>query len=63
MTDTNNELDEGIFKALPDIVACTVHLESPAHGIVVLQLPSPTSIASTLHHMTALESRGHSCGL
>jgi hypothetical protein len=38
------------FKALLDIAAHTVHLESPAHGSVVLKLPSPTSIASTLHH-------------
>jgi hypothetical protein len=28
-----------------------MHLETPAHGNVVLQLPSPTSIASTLHHI------------
>jgi hypothetical protein len=41
------------FKALLDIFARTVHLESPAHGSVVLKLPSPTSIASTLHHTTA----------
>jgi hypothetical protein len=41
------------FKALLDIFARTGHLESPAHGSVVLKLPSPTSIASTLHHTTA----------
>jgi hypothetical protein len=41
------------FKALLDIVARTVHLESPAHGSVVPKLPSPTSIASTLHHTAA----------
>jgi hypothetical protein len=41
------------FKALLDIAACTVHLESPAHGTVVLKLPSPTSTASTLHHTAA----------
>jgi hypothetical protein len=41
------------FKALLDIVARTVHLESPAHGSVVLKLPSPTYIASTLHHTSA----------
>jgi hypothetical protein len=41
------------FKALLDIDARTVHLESPAHGSVILQLPSPTSTASTLHHMAA----------
>jgi hypothetical protein len=38
------------YKAVLDIAACTVHLESPAHGSVVLKLPSPTSTASTLHH-------------
>jgi hypothetical protein len=38
------------FKALLDIAAHMVHLESPAHGSVVLKLPSPTSTASTLHH-------------
>jgi hypothetical protein len=41
------------FKALIDIVTRTVHLESPTHGSVVLKLPSPISIASTLHHTTA----------
>jgi hypothetical protein len=41
------------FKALLDIVARTVHLESPAHGSAVQKLRSPTSIASTLHHTTA----------
>jgi hypothetical protein len=41
------------FKALLDIATHTVHLESPAHGSVVLKLPSPTSIASTLHHIVA----------
>jgi hypothetical protein len=41
------------FKALLDIAARMVHLESPAHGSVVLKLPSPTSIASTLHHTAA----------
>jgi hypothetical protein len=30
-----------------------LHLESPAHGSIVLKLPSPTSTASTLHHTTA----------
>jgi hypothetical protein len=38
------------FKALLDIAARTVHLESPAHGSVVLQVMSPTPTASTLHH-------------
>jgi hypothetical protein len=41
------------YKAMLDIAACTVHLESPTHGSIVLKLPSPTSIASTLHHTTA----------
>jgi hypothetical protein len=41
------------FKALLDIASRTVHLESPAQGSVVLKLPSPTSITSTLHHTTA----------
>jgi hypothetical protein len=40
-------------KAVLNIAARTVHLETPAHGSVVLQLPSPTSIASTLHHTAA----------
>jgi hypothetical protein len=40
-------------KAVLDIAAHTVHLESPTHGSVVLQLPSPTSMTSTLHHTTA----------
>jgi hypothetical protein len=30
-----------------------VHLESPTHGSVSLRLPSPTSIASALHHIAA----------
>jgi hypothetical protein len=41
------------FKALLDIAARTVHLESAAHGSVVLKLPSPTSIGLTLHHTAA----------
>jgi hypothetical protein len=41
------------FKALLDIATHTVHLESPAHGSAVKKLPSPTSIASTLHHTAA----------
>jgi hypothetical protein len=40
-------------KALLDIAAHTVHLESLTHGSVVLQLPSPTSTSSTLHHTAA----------
>jgi hypothetical protein len=42
------------FKALLNIAAHTMHLESLAHGSVVLQLPSPTVTALTLHHVTAL---------
>jgi hypothetical protein len=38
------------FMVVLDIAACTVHLESPTHGSVVLKLPSPTSIALALHH-------------
>jgi hypothetical protein len=40
-------------KAVLDIAARTVHLESPTHGSIVLKLPSPTSIASALYHTTA----------
>jgi hypothetical protein len=36
-----------------DIAAHTMHLESLAHGSVVLQLPSPTSTTSALHHIVA----------
>jgi hypothetical protein len=41
------------YKIVLDIAARTVHLESLAHGSVVIKLPSPTSIASTLHHTAA----------
>jgi hypothetical protein len=41
------------YKAVLDIAARTVHLESPSHGSVVPKLPSPTSTASTLHHIAA----------
>jgi hypothetical protein len=41
------------FKALLDIASRTVHLESPTHGSVVLNLPSLTSVASTFHHTAA----------
>jgi hypothetical protein len=41
------------FKALLNIAACTVQLESPAHDSVILQLLAPTIIALTLHHVTA----------
>jgi hypothetical protein len=40
-------------KAVLDIAACTVHLESPTHGSIVLKLSPPTSIASVLHHTAA----------
>jgi hypothetical protein len=40
-------------KAVLDIAARTVHLESPTHGSVVLKLPPPTSIALALHHTAA----------
>jgi hypothetical protein len=40
-------------KAVLDIADRTVHLESPTHDSVVLQLPSPTSTTSTLHHTSA----------
>jgi hypothetical protein len=40
-------------KAVLDIAARTVHLESPTHGHVVLKLLPPTSIASALHHTAA----------
>jgi hypothetical protein len=38
------------YKAVLDIAARTVHLGSSTHGSVNLRLPSPTSIASALHH-------------
>jgi hypothetical protein len=41
------------YRAMLDIAARTVHLESPTHGSVSLRLPSPTSIASALHHTVA----------
>jgi hypothetical protein len=41
------------LKAVLHITTHTVHLESPAHGSVVLQLPLPTSTTSTLHHTAA----------
>jgi hypothetical protein len=37
------------LKVVLDIAARTVHLESPAHGNVVLQLSSSTSTTSSLH--------------
>jgi hypothetical protein len=41
------------YKAVLDIAARTVHLESSTHGSVSMRLPSLTSIASVLHHTTA----------
>jgi hypothetical protein len=41
------------LNALLNIATRTVHLESPAHGSMVLQLPTPTMTALTLHHVTA----------
>jgi hypothetical protein len=40
-------------KAVLDIAVRTVHLGSSTHDSVSLRLPSPTSIASMLHHTTA----------
>jgi hypothetical protein len=40
-------------KAVLDIAARTVHLESPTHGSVVLKLLPPISMASALHHIVA----------
>jgi hypothetical protein len=41
------------YKAVLDITAHIVHLESPTHDSVILKLPSPTFITSTLHHTSA----------
>jgi hypothetical protein len=41
------------YKVVLDIAAHTVHLGSSTHGSVSLRFPSPTSIASALHHTTA----------
>jgi hypothetical protein len=41
------------YKAVLYIAACTVDLESPTHGSIVLKLRSPTSIALALHHIAA----------
>jgi hypothetical protein len=41
------------YKAVLDIAAHIVHLESPTHGSVALKLPSPTSRTSMLHHTAA----------
>jgi hypothetical protein len=39
-------------KALLDIAACTVHLDSLLHGIATLQLSSPSIAAPSVHHTT-----------
>jgi hypothetical protein len=41
------------YKVVLDIAMHTMHLESPTHGSAILKLPSPTSIAYTLHHIAA----------
>jgi hypothetical protein len=41
-----------------DIAAHTVHLESPTHGNVVLQLPSSTPASSALHSTAAQNLEG-----
>jgi hypothetical protein len=40
-------------KALLDTTSCTVQLDSPDHGVVVLWLSSPSRITPSLHHTTA----------
>jgi hypothetical protein len=40
-------------KALLDIAARTMQLDSPVHDIIVLQLPTHPVIASSLHHLVA----------
>jgi hypothetical protein len=40
-------------KVLLDTVSRTVHLDSPANGVVVLQLPPPATKYSSIHHTTA----------
>jgi hypothetical protein len=39
-------------KTLLDIVACTVQLSTPAHGMVTLQLSSLTTVAPSVRHTT-----------
>jgi hypothetical protein len=41
------------FKALLDIAARTMHLESPTHDSVVLQLSSLASTTPSVHHIAA----------
>jgi hypothetical protein len=40
-------------KALLNTTFRTMQLDSPEHGIVVLQLPSPSSTSTSLHHTIA----------
>jgi hypothetical protein len=40
-------------KALLNTASRTMQLDTPDHGIVVLQLPSPSSTTPSLHHTTA----------
>jgi hypothetical protein len=40
-------------KALLDTVSCTTSLDSPANGVVVLQLSPPTTKHSSVHYTTA----------
>jgi hypothetical protein len=50
-------------KALLDTASRTVQLDFPDHGIVVLQLSSPSSTTPSLHHTTAkkLEDIHYAC--
>jgi hypothetical protein len=40
-------------KAMLDTTSCIVHLNSPEHGIVILQLSSPPIPNPSVHHTTA----------
>jgi hypothetical protein len=40
-------------KALLNTTSRTVQLDSPNHGIVVLQVPSPSNTTPSIHHTTA----------
>jgi hypothetical protein len=40
-------------KALFDTVSCIVRLDSPANGVVLLQLPPPATKHSSVHYTTA----------
>jgi hypothetical protein len=39
-------------KVLLNTISQTVHLDSPANGVVVLQLPPPATKHSLVHHTT-----------